>query len=182
MEGKRFGLGLVAGLLIALALVTVSGGLGSTPLTVFNVNAVNTGGAAEPTSTVSSTTVVFSATTTAAETTSSTLGGTSPSLNSNGTSPVTSSSSTISETSSVETATATSTTPQWGGVGTTNTGSGTTYSSAASVADEPSRLASIAKQPIVSNAEILAPVLIAFLLGAFLYRVAVQEREKAGSD
>jgi hypothetical protein len=46
----------------------------------------------------------------------------------------------------------------------------------------PSQLANIAHQPIASNAEILAPVLVAFLLGAFLYRVAVQDREKSNAE
>jgi hypothetical protein len=44
------------------------------------------------------------------------------------------------------------------------------------------RLDSIAQQPLVSNAEIFAPVLVAFLLGAFLYRVAVQERQRSEGE
>jgi hypothetical protein len=34
----------------------------------------------------------------------------------------------------------------------------------------------------VSNAEILVPVLVAFLLGAFLYRVTAKERERTDAE
>jgi hypothetical protein len=62
-----------------------------------------------------------------------------------------------------------------------NANGGTTYGALTPAGNHgPTRLTNIAQQPIVSNAEILVPVLVAFLLGAFLYRVTVKERE--GSD
>jgi len=179
MEGKRFGLGLVAGLLVALALVTVSGGLGSTPMTMFSVARGGATPAAASTvssSTVSSTTVAISATTTATQTATGTETGSAPWGSLNATSPYTSS------TTATASVTSSSTASQPGQTTATNTGNGLTYFTGAAVSKEPSQLASIAKQPIVSDAEILAPVLVAFLLGAFLYRVAVQERERSSSE
>jgi hypothetical protein len=43
-----------------------------------------------------------------------------------------------------------------------------------------SRVENIAQQPLLSNAVILVPVLVAFLLGAFLYRLSVRNREPPG--
>jgi hypothetical protein len=65
-------------------------------------------------------------------------------------------------------------------LGVANVTAGPPYNSfTSSGTTKPSQLANIAHQPIASNAEILAPILVAFLLGAFLYRVAVQDRERS---
>jgi len=185
MEGKRFGIGLTAGILLALALVAVSGGLGPSPFATL-----------EPARYVASTTTVASATitmstTTAAETatstvsiTSTTSGGSGQSLVSNVTYPSTgnSSSTTVSSTASIVASTTSNSNPGSQSAGTTANNGTPYYATFPSGTTRPTRLANIAQQPIVSNAEILAPVLVAFLLGAFLYRVVIQERERSSGE
>ncbi|HXW94497.1 MAG TPA: hypothetical protein VEJ19_02170 [Nitrososphaerales archaeon] len=190
MEGKRFGIGLAAGVLLALAVVTVSGGLGSSPLGTF-----------APAAAVSSTTTVASIAVTSSTTTvlstvpssatissaTTTTGGSGNSLNSNATYPysVSTPSTTVTSTVSSISSTISSSIPASHSAGTSATSAtnGTPYGSLGpSETNKPTQLANIAQQPIASKAEILAPVLVAFLLGAFLYRVAVQERERSSED
>lgn len=193
MEGKRFGIGLAAGVLLALAVVTVSGGLGTASLTgtfgsfaaatssstttAFATTSTATSTAA---STISSTTVPATVTYTVSMT-STTSSGSGESLNSNATSPVTSSTTTV--TSTIRSSPSTTSNPGSQTAGTSaNGGSPYYYLTTPSGNNRPTQLTSIAQQPIASNAEILAPILVAFLLGAFLYRVAVQERERSSGD
>ena len=186
MEGKRFGIGLAAGVLLALALVAVSGGLGSTPLTASfgpakSVSPASSTTLTTATVTMSATTTVPQTVTSAALTTSTTSGTPEASLTSNVTYPysVSSSSTTLTSTVSSVTNTASNSSPG-SQTATTNT-NGTLYNMitpSGTGTNKPTRLASIAQQPIVSNAEVFAPVLVAFLLGAFLYRIVVQERER----
>ena len=172
MEGKRFGVGLAAGLLLALALVAVSGGLGSASLPVFGP------APAASTTTAATTTVTMSVTTTSTATyalssTTTSLGTPLGSLSGNVTSP-----------RQVATTTTTSPNPsQAAQTAANNANNGATYSTIfPSGAKNPTHIASIAQQPLTSNAVIVAPVLAAFLLGAFLYRVVVQEKERPDSD
>ncbi|HUI23136.1 MAG TPA: hypothetical protein VLY82_01950 [Nitrososphaerales archaeon] len=186
MEGKRFGVGLAAGLLLGLALVAVSGGFGSTPLAQFGPN-LGAAGTTEMTST-STTAVASSTIPTVIYTVSATTsngGSSTPSLSTNSTTPYTSASTTTFSITSTSTLSTTSTqagttsgSPAGQSAG-TSANSATDGSVAPGVKANPSHLVSILQQPIMSNAEILVPVLVAFLLGAFLYRVT---REGGRSD
>jgi len=199
MEGKRFGVGLVAGILLALALVAVSGGLGSTPLTAsFGPAAAvpSSSTTTVATSTATSTTMAITTMTTTAppqsvsytlSTTSTTSGGSGQSLTSNVTNQLGTATSSTTVTSTVSTAfsvTTTNSSPasQSAGTAATNANDEPYNFFSNSGTNEPARLDSIAQQPIVSKAEVLAPVLAAFLLGAFLYRVVIQERERPKGD
>jgi len=180
MEGKRFGVGIAAGLILGLALVAVSGGLGGTPLAQLSPR----GGAVS--TTTASSTLILTVTATSASTvtytvaTSTTTGGSSiPSQWSNGTKAYTSTSTTTVITSAPASSTSNGTPSESGA---TNATSGVTDGAFIPAGNNPTRLANIPQQPIVSNAEILVPVLIAFLLGAFLYRVTVRERERSDAE
>jgi hypothetical protein len=152
MDGKRFGVGLVAGLLLGLAIVTASGGLGSASV-VFGPLSPSHPGAAE-TATKTVTTKVLSATTL------STSSGGSPAYSVNPTN------STQGSVSNLPSSVSTSTT-------TSNGQSDLTFGgSSAKSPSYSSRIVSIAQQPLLSNAVIFVPVLVAFLLGAVLYRAS----------
>ena len=152
MDGKRFGVGLVAGLLLGLAIVTVSGGLGSGQLT-FGPFSPSQAGAAE-TATKTATTMVTLATTLSTST------GGSPLYSVNQTN------STSGSVSNIPSSVSTSTTAP-NGQSDLNFGGSSAKSPSYS-----SRIVSIAQQPLLSNAVIFVPVLVAFLLGALLYRVS----------
>jgi len=185
MDGKRFGLGLAAGILLALAVVTVSGGLGSSPLATFGParNVASTTTVASATITMSTSTVTETATSTVSMT-STTSGSPGQSLVSNKTYPstVSSSGTTESSASSIVASITFGSSPTSQSAGTSANGGTPYYNLGPSGTTKPTQLASIAQQPVVSNAEILAPVLVAFLLGAFLYRVVVQEKERSSGD
>jgi len=188
MEGRRFGIGLAAGILLALAVVTASGGLGSTPfgsLAPAEISSTTTVAATtiatSPVITSTSTaTQTFSATSTVSIP-STTSGSPGQSLVSNVTYPSsgTSSSTTVSSTTSSGASLNFGSSSANQSAGTSANNGSPYYMTTPSGTTKPTRLANIAQQPIVSNAEIVAPVLIAFLLGAFLYRVVVQERERS---
>jgi hypothetical protein len=185
MEGKRFVAGLVGGLLVALALITASGGLGFTSFTTFNaaVGTATVSSSTAGTSTTLAQTETSTMTTTVSSTT--TYGGTPlGSLITNVTSPQSTPTTSGTETRSIS-ATVTGWNPanQSAATAGNSANSVVTFGSAASGAPKtPTRLASIVQQPIISDAEILAPVLVAFLLGAFLYRVAIQERQRSEGE
>jgi hypothetical protein len=182
MEGRRFGAGLAAGLLVALALVVVSGGLGATPFTAL----LAPSGTASPSSSTTVATLTFTMSTTTTpqaailtSTASATTSAPPGSLVSNVTTPYQPSTTTFGTVSStITTSTLSNQNNQSAATAATNANGTPYYAASPSGTNKPTRLASIAQQPIVSKAEILAPVLIAFFLGAFLYRVAVQERER----
>ena len=184
MGGKRFGVGLAAGLLAGLALVAVSGGLGVTPLGQFSARAGpanNNPPASTSTLTVSSTTTQMATFTVSASTT---YGGSSaPPLSPNETGGLYTSTSTT--TVSITMTSASSTTkgsPSDQGAG-QNANSGVTDGGFTPSGNRnPTYLTNLTQQPIVSNAEILVPVLVAFLLGAFLYRVTAKERERTDAE
>ena len=185
MEGKRFGAGLAAGLLLGLALVAVSGGLGESPLAQLYAPR----GAAGTTEASSTLVVTMSSTTSPTATTAATStvtatttygGSTGPSLSSNESSSYASTSTatggisyTITSTTNASLGNQSAATSASNGAGAAVTPSGV-Y--------RPSQLVNIPQQSIVSDAEILFPVLVAFLLGAFLYRVTTAEREKPEAE
>ena len=183
MEGRRFGVGLAAGLVLGLALVAVSGGLGATPLAYFSSQER----AASTTTAASVTTVTMTSTSPqtvsiTVESTTTTGGSSIPSQNSNVSSATTSTTTTTRTATSISASTTTNSgSNSQSAAG--NANGGTTYSGLTPAENHgPSRLVNITQQPIVSNTEILVPVVIAFLLGAFLYRVALREREGPGAE
>lgn len=148
MDGKRFGIGLVAGLLLGLAIVTASGGLGSASV-VFGPLSPSQKGAAETATKTATTTVILSSTL-------STSTGGLPAYSVNQTN------STQGSVSNLPSSVSTST-----GQSDLNFGGSSAKSPSYS-----SRIVSIAQQPLLSNAVIFVPVLVAFLLGAVLYRAS----------
>ena len=163
MEGKRFGFGLLAGLFVALVVVGVTGGFGS----------LSTTGSFSPAAYNVASSTVQSAVSTVTETMISTstvppatTGSSSYPVPPNGTSGLAAVSTTVASSTS-------SGAPHGSLSGTTGVSvPGPTYSS---------RVESMAQQPFLSNAVILVPVLVAFLLAAFLYRLSVRNREQPGS-
>ena len=196
MEGRRFGVGLVAGLLVALAVVALAGGAerygpAASP-TAF------TGGLSNSVATTSTTTgaialtvtetatgavTTYQSMTTAAATVTSTAsmtvttyGGATNSTASNSTNTLTMTSiaSVFSTFSPPSTSSSTSST--WSNSFTYPSGE---YINSAPSANQPalsSRIDNIASQPAISNAVIIVPILVAFLLGAVLYRVSMREK------
>jgi len=201
MEGRRFGIGLAAGILLALAIVTVSGGLGSSISGTFApagaATSASTTTVASARVTMSTTTIpqtaTFSVTSTVSIATTTNAGSVNSSVT-YASSPATTSSTTVTgTTSSVPSTTITSTINSLSSTTSTyNPGSFAAVTNATSATNgtpynffmpsetnKPSLLANVVQQPIASKVEILAPVLAAFLLGAFLYRVATRERERS---
>jgi hypothetical protein len=171
MEGKRFGVGLAAGLLVALALITTAGGFGSNPASVL-LAPISNGGTTKAIATASmSSTVTQTVTTTTAATATYTL-----SRSSGTAGGYTQQNSTLYPATS--TATSTSTASSKTTSNSSNPASIGSLNSATSQGTPKysSRIDSLATQPILSNAVILVPVLVAFLLGAFLYRISIRER------
>ena len=159
MEGKRFGIGLAAGLLVGLAIVTAAGGLSSPPSWAGPLLS-NSQGAV---STTYSAKMMATTSTTATSRTSTT-----PSLPAN----VGSANSTQTTNSQTSISVTTASVPP---APTSNQGSTNSASPAFS-----SRFSAISQQPTILNALILMPVLAAFLLGAILYRVSSRGEEPAG--
>jgi hypothetical protein len=146
MDGAKFGVGLIAGLLVGLAVVGAAGRLGVVPgaYAPAATNLVSNRSSSTVTaSTVSSASSVFQS-----ASQSTTSGNTNP-LPGN-------------ETKSTESSSTTSPGAQ-----------GLIFDfSAAGLPAASSRLGSIAQQPLSSDAIVLAPVLVALLLGAILYRAS----------
>jgi hypothetical protein len=171
MEVKRFGLGLLAGFVLAFAVVAVSGGLGPALGPSSFSPSLNTSSSSTfyITSTTAYATLSVTAATTTVSSSSSTLSGVTSEgsaahpLSGNGTTATRSTTTAISISSS-----STVPTPSnEGSIGLTTAHPG--YSS---------RIDSISQQPLLSTTIILIPVLVAFFLGAFLYRVSVRDREE----
>jgi len=190
MEGKRFGVGLAVGLLLGVALVGVSGGLGFTPIAQFSVNR-GAASTTEVTSTSSQTlsSATLSTVTYTASTTTTTGGSSNPSQWTSATNAYPSTSTATLGTTSTTTLSITSSSagttpasPADQGSAANGNGGTTGGLSNPGLNFGPSHLANIPQQPIMSNAEILVPVLVAFLLGAFLYRVTMKEREGSGVE
>jgi hypothetical protein len=157
MGGKRFGLGLAAGLLLGLAVVTASGGLGST-LSPSYFGSFRSGNQAvsSVTTTMTAVTILSS---TAASSSNYTPGYPISSLN--------------SSSGSVTSVTTTSTTP------------GSAAQNANNIAATPSfssHLDSIAAQPFLSNVVILVPVVLALVLGAVLYLSSARSRREPAEE
>ncbi len=158
MEGKRFAVGLAAGLLVALGVVTGAGSLGAAPASVLfgptsGSAAVTPAGVA-----TASATTAMSATSSSAALPNATNSGSqtyTTSVNTNSTFSVTSSSP-----------------------GTNDQNTGT----AAKSPTFSSQLVDISNQPPLSNALILVPVLVAFLLGVVLYRASIRDRTSSEEE
>ena len=177
MEGKRFGVGLAAGLLVALAIVTTAGGFGSNPASVLLAPKSNSGMPGTVTTAVTTSSVTQAATTMAAATVTYTA-----SRSSGTAGGYTQQNSTLYPATS--TATSTSTASSKTTSNSSNPASIGSLNSATSQGTPKysSRIDSLATQPILSNAVILVPVLVAFLLGAFLYRISIRERAAAEEE
>ena len=143
MDGKRFGVGLVAGLLLGLVIVAASSGLSFGLFGSFSAASYPTGGQVNYSVTTAATSTAATSTTTAQ------LAPSTPRSSSNSTgSLVTSVSST------------TSSGPWTNIIASLSTPPGPAYSS---------RVVSIARQPLLANIVIFIPVLLAIILGAVLY-------------
>jgi hypothetical protein len=151
MEGKRFGAGLVAGILLGLVIVTASSGLApglnGSPFS----------------STFGGSDLAKSATTSTTATSSQT--GSPPSQNSLN--------STLSSVGRSTTTTSSITSP---------VPTSADHADSTTPPQFSSRVGSIAQQPILTNAFIFLPVLVALLLGAILYRVSLKRREDSPED
>ena len=157
MDGKRYAAGLLAGLLVGF-LVVVAGSQG-----VFTANfgPFMSAGATEPNHQSESTTTTFLATTTASTTLAANLQK-APNASSSSTTTtnqgiaqaVSTTNSTYSTTSSV---------PDFGFVAEAGLSSNTVPSSS---------LYSIVHQPVFSDVIVLIPLLLAFFLGAVIYRLS----------
>ncbi len=155
MEGRKFGFGLAAGLLFALAVVSGAGGFGASYSWIGSLSPAHQ--SASP----ATTTTYAAATTTATAVMSSTTGQ--PSSYNNGASN-----------------NGTGDVPQGGGsITTTTTGTSTAsqkdlvvLAAVLTPLSGASKVNSIAQQPALSNAFLLIPVLAAFLVGALAYRVS----------
>ena len=158
MEGKRFAVGLVAGLLVALGVVTAAGGLGTAPASVLfgptsGSAGVTTAGVATTSATAPQTMTVTATTEMSATSSSAAI----PNATNSGSQTYTVSVTTSSVTSA--------------------SSPGTNNQNASTTAKSPnfsSQLDDISKQPPLSNALIFVPVLVAFLLGAVLYRASIR--------
>ncbi|MDA4127416.1 MAG: hypothetical protein OK452_09510 [Thaumarchaeota archaeon] len=141
MEGKRFGAGLAAGLLLGLVIVTASSGFS------FGLYGSFT---SSPAGLASDTTVAKS-------TLSTTTQPISPASQNT-------SNSTANLSGRLTTNTTTGSPPL-----------GATFASSTTPVFS-SHVANIAQQPILTNAVIFLPILVAFLLGAVLYRASTKRR------
>jgi len=135
MEGKRFGVGLVAGLLLGLVIVTASSGF---TFGLYGSFTSNSEGLA-PSTTAKSTTTANSQPQNALNSTFGSIG---------------------------RSTTTTTTGP---------TPSGADYATA-NAPIYSSHVANIAQQPVLSNAIIFLPVLVAFLFGAVIYRASTKRK------
>jgi len=146
MDGKRFGVGLAAGLLLGLAVVVASAGFGTGSL---YGSLSSSGRYSAATSTVSST-LTEAATTTTAQ----------PSYPNGGIVPPTG--------KNVTEGVVTTMTEALNTFGNSSNSAGL----ASSLSSLSSNVATIPHQPLLSNAVVFIPVFVAFLLGAVLYRVS----------
>jgi hypothetical protein len=169
MEGRRFGIGLAAGLLVAFAVVAASGGLAST---LGSLSPTSANPAQSAATSISSTTMIYTSTVPASITYTVTMSTTTSesypigSLNTNATTIASSSASTQTSSSAIT----------FGANGQKN------LTSALSTPRFSSSFGSIAQQPALSNAIVLVPIIIALLGGTVLYRASVQGKEEAGEE
>ena len=161
MDGKRFGVGLAAGLLLGLGIIVASGGLGSSPAIFGPALNPSQAGASAATTSVNSAATTLTLTATLSSSTSG-----SPAYSVNHTNSTGGSLSNIP--SSVSSTTTTGEKNLTAAQG--SNGISPSYSS---------RIVSIGQQPLLSNAVIFVPVLVAFLLGAILYQASNRNRKES---
>jgi hypothetical protein len=160
MEGKRFGVGLAAGILLGLAIIAGSGAI-SSPVGVFGSlsNSLNSAPA---------TTFTAAMTTTTETQTQTSSSSTSPAFAGGAVPPPTTGNKTAATTTTASTSQ---------NLPATQAGSSATPRLAFS-----SRVSSITSQPLLSNAVLIVPILLAFLFGAVLYRASIRGREPSGQE
>jgi len=154
MEGKRFGLGLAAGVLLGLGVIVASAGLGTGSL----YGSLSSGGTYYMTAPTATSSTMTSAATVTSSQSSYPVGGIVPPGQKN-------------ETFSVET-----TTTQG------SPANGNSAANSASIQNSlwslSSNVNTLPRQPLLSNAAIFLPVFVAFILGAALYRASRQPDEE----
>jgi hypothetical protein len=159
MDGRRFGVGIAAGLLFGFAVITAAGGLGS--LSTASFYPVQGG-----------LTAITTSSATATVTQSSTVTRTA-----NASIPAYVASGNLTNLS-------TSTTGATPNSAVSNAGLKNAASSAANGASPSfsSRIQSIAAQPLSSDAVVIIPALLALLLGALLYRASNRSGKQPGEE
>ncbi len=160
MDGKRFGVGIAAGLLFGLAIISASGNLGAvlgSPSVFFGP--AQSGGTVHNTAT--NTATLTQTVTTAASTSTSgtplyvTSGNTTDNMSGGTTTASSAATNAVSDLKSLQAAISGLTPPS-----------------------DASRFDSISQQSPLTNAVVLVPLLVALLLGAVLYRKSNRNREK----
>jgi hypothetical protein len=154
MSGKRFGIGLVAGLLLGLVVVGASTGFG------FTYGAFGSFTAAPVSSITSQTTQSTYPKAAATNTTTTMVTSTVPTFGS-------SNSSVLAVTSTTSTA---------------NLTAAQALVPSHHVPSYSSRINNIAGQPVLTNAVVLLPVVVAILLGAMLYAASSRSRAKESPE
>ncbi len=165
MEGRRFTVGLVAGLLVALGVVTAAGSFGTSPASV--LFGPTSGGAAVTSPEMATTTATASVTMGVTATTVMSATSSSAAV------PNATNSSSQTYVVSVTTGATSTSSPATNGQSADTTARTPSFSS---------QLVNISKQPPLSNALILLPLLVAFLLGAVLYRASVRGRASSEEE
>lgn len=171
MEGKRYAAGLVSGLLLGLVVVAASSGI------LLGSVTAGFGPSLAPSANYATTTSVASMTTFAVATTfltTSTITNIQRDLTTNATYAVTVTSTTMAFTMSQSTTTVypVPTTSSYGLTKTNNYTFGSAAANAANAAPS-SHLYGLIHQSLFSDAIILVPVLLAFFIGAIIYRFAI---------
>ena len=163
MEGKRFGIGLAAGLLLGIAIISASGGMGS--FSTVLVPASHSGVAITTTSARSAVTTMTSTASQTATAITTPAYGVVPgnvsqaSTTSAGTTPSAAMQKALSNLSSLSASGANGPPPSFS-----------------------SRVQNIPGQPPFANAVILLPVLVALLLGAIFYRASNRSGEQPSEE
>ncbi|GEM_PF-6662310 len=181
MEGRRFGVGLVAGILLGLAIITVGGGLSSVPGVALFSPSASSQATSSTSMATSAATVTMSSTTLLSATSSSssaTFGGaTSPQQVHPSNESEVATGTTTARSSSTSIQTTAITTSDQGTL--TNLGSNVTYAqNGANTPSYSSRIYNIAHQPALSDAVILLPVLVAFFAAVVLYKVSIRDKDE----
>jgi hypothetical protein len=178
MEGRRFGAGVLAGVLLAFVIVAAAGNLGSVP-------GAGIFAPSESAMTASSTSTVSATMADTVTSSSSSTISTAPqsATSSNATFGTGAASSTTSASMSSQTVSATTASSQKP-IGNLSS-SLTNDQNAANSAGTPSfssQIYNIVHQPALSNAVIFLPVLVAILVGTVLYKASIRDREEPGQD
>lgn len=191
MGGKRFGAGILGGLLLGLLIVGGSSGFATGLYGSFTApgvqNAVSSMSSASQNSSSSAMTSSLTSSSSILYTMSSSTGTLSPNSSSNG-----SASSTVTSKSTLSSVSSSATQATTGQTSSENPApwysfnfasvSGSGAANAGSSQAAPSRLSAIASQPAAQDGLVLLPVLVAVFLGAILYRASSGKKETPGAE